>query len=465
MMRRAIMRRLLVLLTVLACLFPATAFASAVEETRQLALALDLPSLEFAFQGRQHDFRHGRIPERDYRAPYSVFETTDPDVQAATAAWLAVYPRSGHAMTARGLALSHLALLYRGGDYASLTPRRAISKMRRLLAEATPLLSAAIDADSSNLAAAFGLVSAAAHRFAPFARSKGVSVIERWAGPDRATLLGLRNVRPWWGGLSSAIKDYCAERTAHADRLTNEQCVAVSNYNRGLDIDNALEVLDAGPVDLFLEYQIKKRVRGDLLEEAKQLADAQGYMTLSLAQDLRSRLDDAAPLKRYVTSNLKRDPLNPYLLAELSRLRSASFDPAGARKALDKAMVYGGHWPHLRLTRIRGAPPTEAFSELVGALDNTEYNFEVLAESVGLLMLSSTIIGEDAVRPPDFECQRMQILERHAAVCEAGADHGSCNGAFRRDTMIAEARRADACGTGGERKWQDYVRDLFGLNE
>ena len=188
-------------------------------------------------------------------------------------------------------------------------------------------------------------------------------------------------------------------------------------------------------------------------------------MTLRLAYDLRRGLDVVAPLESFVTNQLKHDPLNPDLLSALADVRFASSDQAGAREALDKALVYGLYRPSLRTKRLYSLPGDQQYSEIVGALDATDYNFEVLAISAELLMLSSAIIGEDATRPPDFACQRLRILERHAAACTAGADHGSCSGAFRRDTIIAEARRDDACGTGGELKWQDRVRDYFGLNE
>ncbi len=120
-------------------------------------------------------------------------------------------------------------------------------------------------------------------------------------------------------------------------------------------------------------------------------------------------------VEEFVAGRLRDDPLNPVDLAIHANVLSQRGEQQAVREAFKKAMIYGGHNPFVRRSRIK-----------VIALH------------------------------PEL---------RYA--CDADSRHYTCQPGLvaQRDTIIIEARAKSACGEATERSWQDVVRYLLNLTE
>lgn len=433
------------------------------DRTRKMAQDSTLVAIEAAFNTHQKRFRNGEIGEGTYLAPYVAFKTTDPQMRAKVEAWLAAFPKSPHAMTAWASAEGHLGYIYRGEYYVEETPSAALAKASAKFGTAIQLYRAALEAEPSMLSAAYDLVGVAAFSGNRPQRTFALGIVDRWAERDQATLLGLIYNYPRWGGSWDQVDQFCRDRTADPKRLTYEQCMAVAALDHGY-VQEAWEILSEGPRDLFHRYGIQALIDIDNIDAAKELAEKHGAMTRYFADRIYNRSGDASALKDLVERNLKVDPLRPELLLAQSDLRWNSGDPDGARRALDKAMLYGLHDPRVRLQRLHRSLPEDRWDELLSSVEDTDYNMKVASYAVQLFEYSETPFAPDVPSRADYRCVRLTVLERHKAMCDAGRNDYKCR-SRQRDTLIARDQEDDVCAKGGGPSWQDRVRGLLKLDE
>ncbi|MEM1160085.1 MAG: hypothetical protein AAGJ28_04065 [Pseudomonadota bacterium] len=433
------------------------------ERMRQMAQGSTLDAIEAAFDIHQDEFRNGEIGQRAYLAPYAAFKTTDPVMRAKVEAWLAASPKSPYAMTAWASAEGHLGYIYRGEDYVEDTPPAALAKASEKFGTAIRLYRAALDAEPSMLSAAYGLVGVAAFSGNHPQRTFALGIVDRRAERDQATLFGLKYKYPRWGGSWEKVDQFCRERTAEPQRLTYEQCMAVAAFDHGY-VKEAWETLSQGPRDLFHRYGIHALINSDQFEAAREMAEKHGAMTLYFADRIYNRSGDASALKELVERNLRLDPLRPELLLAQSDLRWHGRDPDGARRALDKAMLYGLHDPAVRLQRLHRSLPEDRWDELLSSVEDTDYTMKVASYAVQLFEYSETPFASDVPSRSDFRCVRLTVLERHKALCASGHDDYRCQ-SRRRDTLIVQDKEDDVCAKGDGPSWQDRVRGLLKLDE
>ena len=448
----------------LATAFAGPAAALTAADVRLYLAAGDIEGMQAAFVIHQAKFAARDLDQNAYLRPFEVFETTDPVAQKVARDWLAAFPESAHAMTARANAVSYLAILFRGNGFAGETPSRALTEMSVRLREALPLYRSAIEREPAHLAAAYGLLNAAAFAGDKAGRETALDVVHAWAEYDRATLTGLQFTYPRWNGQRYETKLYCNLRTQRPKRLTFELCLAVAQYEQTGSAE-ALRILATGPRSLLLSYHIQALASEQKWDEARALAETTGRMTLRLAKDIWMYTRDSEPLERYVAKVLARDPYEPDVLAAQALLLGQKKQPEAARATLQKAMKYGLYRPEIRRDHLLRQLPEKKYQDMLKALEETDYHIYVLGYSTQLLTFDETPFRLEDTRGPTFECARLRVLERHARHCAWDDSHYSCRDGMRRDTWIKRAQDMGACGEKAPRSWQDRARALFGLDE
>lgn len=439
----------------------------------------DGAALEAAFSAHQASFNAGEIGPGAYRAPYGVFNTTEAKVEATLEGWLIAYPVSPQAAAARAIQLFHIAHLLRGGDSVQKTPSAAMEQFGNMANEALDLARRALDAEPRHLAAGHELMTIAAFLGARGARDRGFRVVEELDTPANALLSGLRFSFERWGGGPEATRRFCEERAPLVPDISVAECLALADYEQRDQyperVEAAVTTLSKGSEEHFLELHIAALSRAGRAQEAYELAKSRGFMSYEFAYWLANNYAGGMfHVEEFVAGRLRDDPLNPVDLAIHANVLSQRGEQQAVREAFKKAMIYGGHNPFVRRSRIQviALHPElryDLMAEITDALEATDDDIEILGQALHYVMFPASDIThlEDGTPRPDFECTRLGILERHERACKADSRHYTCQPGLvaQRDTIIIEARAKSACGEATERSWQDIVRYLLNLTE
>lgn len=472
------MKTVFIYFVLMAALFPALAIAVTREEAYKLARAGDSAAIETAFAQHQAAFNTGEIGPNTYQRPYFVFRTTEPLVETAIEDWLAAFPNSPQAAAAKAERLGHIGGLIRGVGYAREVPAAAMIEFKRIALEALTLATSALDTEPRHLVAAYSLVSMGAYLGSRKDRDRGFRVVEELDTPADVLLEGLQYNYARWGGGSEDTQLFCEERAPLVPDISVAECLAKADYDH-VDQDPtlflpAVATLSQGNIEYFVEQHLAALTREGRFEEAYVLAKSRNFMNYQLAYALSAALAKTDIVVDFVTGKLPSDPLNPTDLTIFGDALADLGDLEGAWEAMDKAMLYGRfdgfvRWRRIVLTMRDPERKWQVLDEIVRAADDTDGDMEILS---GVLFSLINREEHHSMRPdgtsrPDFECTRLRLLEQHEQNCKAGSKHYSCRAGTvaMRDTIIIEARAANACGESTSLTWQDYIRYLLDLSE
>lgn len=464
----------------LLCMPITEAFALAKRDAYALARNGQIGTLEIAFTQHQEAFRSGRISPDEFRAPYFVFGTSDPRVTETTAAWLSQHPDSASAKTARGVLLAHHAMLYRGGDAISATPLKALQAMHTAFDEAKGQLSAALDSEETQLAAAWQLAFVGLYSGDRSVWPRALATIDEYDRPERALFGRLELAVVRWGGDPGESYRICEERTPDLPEIDYEACLAIAYFING---DASTEVLNRIPdvvAEFFPGIAVSKLANSGRLEDAFDLAKRSGIQRTGLASEVAKRRGDAAIAIDYMERALEPDPYNPFLLDTYFTILIDARKPEKIRELLDRGLMFGRYAWRIRHLRLRRLPLEDQIVEIDAILEDLDRDYATLSMLAEHIQWDLPKLKAKAKQMGDegFECRAIRILEEHVEACKDVPEQpefelrlrlgqvGCSSGTnFTRDEILKDAKINGLCGLSEKGSWQDTIRGLLGIEE
>ncbi|MEO1532034.1 MAG: DUF4034 domain-containing protein [Pseudomonadota bacterium] len=200
--------------------------AVSLKEAKALLWQAEPAALETAFAGHREAFVEGAITADAFTAPFDAFRVWHAPHHATIDAWVAAYPESPAAATARGAAFEEVALVEQDTREIDELPPERVLVVIEATRKAAASYARALELSAHQVYAAMRILDADPRVLVPGMADAAAATLDTHGSPLLPLRLAVERQRPDDTGYADEVLGLCEDAIPRVEGLTLEQCLA-----------------------------------------------------------------------------------------------------------------------------------------------------------------------------------------------------------------------------------------------